>query len=728
MADPTVEEQAKIIQDILSKTGKNFSTLGPVLERLLGPFQQLISATASGATGMAAYNAALDKLPASIEKLSAILGPVGDAFRAVGAAGMEYVKAVNLQNDELYKSYQVLAKTGLAGEANTDSLLKTAQQFGVVSDTQLPQFSKMLESNSEMLAKFGGTAAQGVTAFANISENIQRTGVQTQLLAMGMSIESINAGTAGFLKTQQMSGAAMQRAGEDQKAYTARMSAGAEDYIKQMDILSKLTGKSAEAQQKEMEERLNDERYAIHHRELTMKANAGDLEAKKQLEEENKILQQTTGDVQKGFRAAFTGYGMQTEEGRKLFMAAPEAFKQAAAGVGVEANKILDTAKGEFGKTLDTFGQLYMAAGNNFTSNVADMIKVTLLKGTAAEREKAAEDAQKTQIEKTHESIKVQIATIQLQREAQKDLQNMLHAGSTAVGYFMLKLTEAYRLEGTSRLPGAEGFKGMSAAEIEAERAKLQLQRLSQGVGGPPLDRDKGETEGTRKSRQEDAGLKQMKPTESMIERRAVEELNIIVPGMRTAVNQVIDDLLKEVAKGAVNGATDAAKEAAKLAQEQIDRLRLLLQDNQAPRDQRRSALDQVPTVASVDGRPMSLTTTSEPVASVDGRPMSLTTTSELLAATVNRGTVNIASVENIGFPQMPTSFRSSLDPDMMSQIITAGFSTARETKTESTTTPRDSELIASNVVVSQKLDDLIEIMRRGVGIQDKTLRATYNA
>jgi hypothetical protein len=249
---------------------------------------------------------------------------------------------------------------------------------------------------------------------------------------------------------------------------------------------------------------------------------------------------------------------------------------------------------------------------------------------------------------------------------------------------------------------------------IEAERAKLQIQRLSQGVGGPPLDKNKGETEATRKSRQEDAGLKQMKPTESMIERKAVEELNIIVPGIREAIVGLLQDAALTVIKGAAENARDEAKEAAEFAKKQIEALKDQLQRllfDQAPRDQRSSALDQVPTVASVGGGTMSLTTTSE-----------------LLAATVNRGTVNIASAENIGFPQMPTSFRSSLDPDMMSQIITAGFSTARETTTESTTTLRDSELIAANVVVSQKLDDLIEIMRRGVGIQDKTLRATYNA
>jgi len=67
----------------------------------------------------------------------------------------------------------------------------------------------------------------------------------------------------------------------------------------------------------------------------------------------------------------------------------------------------------------------------------------------------------------------------------------------------------------------------------------------------------------------------------------------------------------------------------------------------------------------------------------------------------------------------MPTSYKSSLDPDMMSKV--AGLPTVRETKPESMSmTPRDSELIASNALVSQKLDDLIDIMRRGVTYQRK--------
>jgi hypothetical protein len=357
------------------------------------------------------------------------------------------------------------------------------------------------------------------------------------------------------------------------------MSAGAEDYIRQMDLLSKLTGKSAEALQKENEEALMNEQYSLHERELQQKIQKGGqegLEAEKQLAEERKVLQQTEGSVRKGFMAAFTGMGMQFEEGRKLYQSAPEAFNQAAKGTGVQANQILDTAKGEFKKTLDTFGGLIMAAGNTIFANVKDQRALENLKGTADERDAAVKAQQQKQIENTDESIKVQTATIQLQREAQKELQNMIHAGSTATSYFMLKLTEAYKNEGTARLPGAEGFKGMNPAEIEAEKAKLERQRLSQGVGGPPLNKAEGVTEATRASGQIRAGMTPMKPTESMIERKAVEELNEIISGpkgIKEAVKGVIADLTDVVTKGMAAGADDYAKAAAKAAQKQIEQL-----------------------------------------------------------------------------------------------------------------------------------------------------------
>lgn len=688
MADMTPEEQQRALAEIIANTGKNFSTLGPAIDKLLGPFAALVAATSSGATGMAAYNSALDKIPGGMEKLLAVMGPAGDAFKAMAGVGMEYVKAVNLQNDELYKSYQGFSKLGLAGEANTDSLLKMSQQFGVVSDKQLPQLTQMLSANSEMLAKFGGTAAQGVKAFADISENIQRTGVQTQLLNMGMSIESINAGTAGYLKQQTLSGAAMQRAGEDQKAYTARMASGAEDYIKQMDTLSKLTGKSSEALQKDQENALLSEQYSLHERELQQKIQKGGeegLAAEKQLAEERKIIAQTEGSVQKGFLAAFTGMGMQFEEGRKLYQSAPEAFNQAAKGTGIEANNIMDTAKGEFKKTMDTFGSLIMATGNTLFANVNDMRKLENLQGSAEERTAAALAQQKKQIENTDESIKVQTATIQLQRDAQKELQNMIHAGSQATSYFMLKLAEATK-EAGARLPNAEGLKGMTDAEKEAERAKANRQMLSQGVGGPPLNKDTGETEGTRRSRQKEAGLTPMKPTESMMEKKAVEELAVIIPAIQEATKQAIDDLTTKIGQ-TVEAAAKASLEAARKALQ--DRLNLLVipsMRDQGPQNQ--------------------------------NRQMNFENNLDELSSTRNRAYPSVASMR----------YKEGVNPDL-SQQLSGTDEDAKRAMTKFAGLPEktnNEELIASNAMVASKMDDLIDLMRKSVGYQEKISNQAY--
>jgi hypothetical protein len=93
--------------------------------------------------------------------------------------------------------------------------------------------------------------------------------------------------------------------------------------------------------------------------------------------------------------------------------------------------------------------------------------------------------------------------------------------------------------------------------------------------------------------------------------------------------------------------------------------------------------------------------------------------TIETFTANISQGFINVNSANNIRFPEMPTSYKSSLDTDIRSKF--AGLPTPREAKTEPVSaTPRDSELIASNALVAQKLDDLIDIMRRGVTYQRK--------
>jgi len=669
-----LRKKAKILEEIMGRTSTSFTTMGGAFDKAMGPFSALVSATSSGATGMSAYNTALDKVGASAADITKNFPILGDAVKTMAGVGMEYVKAVNVQNDELYKSYQGLSRIGVAGEANTDSLLKMAQQFGVVNDKQLPQFTQMLTSNSEMLAKFGGTAAQGVKTFADMSENIQRTGVQTQLLNMGMSVESINTGMANYLKIQQQSGGAMQRAGEDQKAYTARLAAGAEDYIKQMDTLSKLTGKSADALVKEQEEALLNEQYSIHQRELQQKADAGDLEAQKQMLEEQKVMSSTEGSVRKGFMAAFTGMGMQFEEGRKLYQSAPEAFNQAAKGTGVQANQILDTAKGEFKKTMDTFGGLIMATGNTLFANVKDMRSLENQRGTAEERTAAAQAQQKKQIEQTDESIKAQTATIQLQRDAQKELQNMVHAGAAATQYLMLKLAEATKTQ-AGRLPNAAGTQGMSAADKAAEEAKAKIQMRSQGVGGLP-----DESEAKRATEQKEVtGRKMEAPTETMIYEKAVKEMAEFVPALKAATEKAIADAAKLVG----NTAGDVTQAVIDELKERLRNLAPL--PNDRPRLQNQQQM--------------------------------------------NFEDLDVSSDKNQAGPSMTSmKYQTGVNPDLSQKFA----STAEDAKQAMSSSAGPSkkttneDIIANNAILERKMDELIDISRASRSYLEKISIKTY--
>ena len=434
-----LKEQLEAMKRLLGDTTGSLSRLRVSSDNLLGPFGGLVDATKSGATGMSAYNTTLSKTGEAASMLTGFLGDFGKGLELGKGALVQYAQMVNVQSDELYKSYQGLSSVGAAGKADLQSIMNTAKQFGAVSEKDLPKFTQMVSQNSETLAKFGGTVAEGLKTFGNVSAEIQQSGLQTQFMNMGMTVDSINKGMAGYLKIQTQSGAA-------QKMTTEELAAGAADYLKNLDVLSKLTGKSGDAIQKEREERLTDEQYRIHTRQLQQQADAGDLDAKRKLAEETKLLDSLPKEAQKGFMAAFSGMGMQTEEGRKLYMSAPEAFKMAASGTGVEAGKILDTAKGEFSKTMDNFGNVAMAAGNKLFVNFAVMADIESNKGSYQDRMAAARDQQQKQIEQTGASVAAQTALTQEQRKATENLTNFVTKGIEPVQLAMINLATAARV------------------------------------------------------------------------------------------------------------------------------------------------------------------------------------------------------------------------------------------------------------------------------------------
>jgi hypothetical protein len=444
--------KATAVNDILTgkadKVSKSFGNVNSAAGTMVGGMGNFIGSMNAGAQGMDAYSGMVSAGAKALVTLTGESGTAGKILGGLATATGGVTTAIFKQSDALFKSYQDISTIGAAGSSGMQGVFDNMQKFGY-SIEELPKFGALLAQSSESLAVFGGTVQQGVKQFAEVAEGIQRSGVQTEFLRLGMSVDGINKGMAGYLRIQTQAGTA-------QGKTNAELTAGAAAYIREMDIMTKLTGKSAESMQKEQEERINNERYAIHQRELQQAVQRGGeegLAAAKQLAAEDMVLKQTSGDTKKGFMAAFAGFGATTEEGARLMRTAPEAFNEAAKGMGTSANQTMDLLKTGSERTLNTMGGLYKAGVTGVFLSAKESIENANLKGTAEERRAAAEAEQKKMTTETEASVANQVSIRQNQTEITRGMNSMVQFGVRPATTALEKFTSVLQA-GVTRLPG----------------------------------------------------------------------------------------------------------------------------------------------------------------------------------------------------------------------------------------------------------------------------------
>jgi len=722
-----LKEQITMLKRLMGETGGAFRSLNIGTNSLLGPISSLVDVASSGATGLSAYNATLANTTELIGKFGSQLGTFGKILGAMGDAGGAYVQASAQQGDALYKTYQDLAAYGAAGQEKADKVTgrpekgtfdainDLANQFGIVSARDLPKFTQMISQSSESLAKFGGTVYDGVKAFGSLANSVQNTGLQTEFLNMGMTVDSINKGLAGYLKMQTLGAAGQMKSQQE-------LNAGAGEYIRNLDMLSKLTGKNIETLQKEQEEALLNEQYAIHQRELEQKSAAGDMEAKKQLAEEQKVINQTEGSVRKGFMAAFTGYGMQFEEGRKLYMSAPETFNQAAKGLGVNANQLLDTAKGEFKTTMDTFGDLIKAAGNSLFLFVGDMRKIENLQGTADDREGRARELRKRQTEQTSADVAGMTSLNQVQRDATRDLTNFVSIGIMPAIHFLGQLAETAR-DAADLLPGAKkrtpeqqqrqgygpqvgttGTSGATAADIrKAASDTVKTARDNYEAKIAEVTQQIKDLEAKKAAITETAGMTEDEKRNAQATRAKIQKELDDIGVIKTNMSKFLENW---------NNGTRPTPPPQPLAPVTVP---------PAPNQRQDTAPVTVPPAPNQrqDTAPVTV-----PPAPNQRQSTSALPSSEVLAANIGRGIINVASAESVRFPGMQTSYTPSMsasggdlrtaDQDDTKQAMRKAFDGFTSNNVP------NSDVIASNAILAGKMDELIGLMRTSGGYLQK--------
>jgi hypothetical protein len=308
-----------------------------------------------GEKGVTQFGNAVESVATALSSLAAIAAMVNPALRALAmlTTGLAvFAKGLNAaakQGDALYKTYQDLGRAGATAADGISGVFRNMQNLGYGIE-ELDKMVALVSQNSETLAKFSMTAADGTNAFAQGMAQIQRDG---GLRLLGKTTDDINSAGAAFIRQSV-------RAGLTQKDIGDKLGAQTKSYVMELDRLQRLTGMSADALQKQQDEAMAEDAYNDVMSELKQRALAGDKVAEAQIE---KIITMQTKLGKEGSKQLVMSIGGDIEAGSKIFMAMPSLMRNVM-DESVDVNTTMNEAVRDAGNTVSNFGRLSrLAAG-----------------------------------------------------------------------------------------------------------------------------------------------------------------------------------------------------------------------------------------------------------------------------------------------------------------------------------------------------------------------------
>lgn len=453
---------------------------------------------ADGETGAAVFNKGIS---ASADRLDLFfigkLGPAGAVLGGITKAAAAYVGAVSKQADSLYKSFQEVSRTGTIGRNAMRDVYDNMQKFGY-GVKELDKFGSLMSENSEALAKFGGNAVNGAKAFANVATELQHSPVTEQLLNMGISVDEINKGAAGFIKQQTALGRNQRDIGDKLQSSTIA-------YIGELETISRLTGQTRQQQEQKIADANAEQAFNATMSSLKRKADMGDLDAQKQYEKFDKANRMLEGETRKAF---IKGVGGDIGALGPLINVAGGELVEAMQDPSKDIGDVIGSLTRGF-KSLNDAGGEQLAMVNSYNDAFGNYAEQQALYSQYGEKN-VLEEIAKAEVNKktTDAATKNMTATQIAERNARNNIQDFINLGINPVTDVMEILAKAIEFL-TDLLPGAG--KAREQYEMEKKTAATKTARVSmENEAGERVlvtpetaekikaNKEKGITEGTK--------------------------------------------------------------------------------------------------------------------------------------------------------------------------------------------------------------------------------------
>jgi hypothetical protein len=484
MADESQELQAqmealrKSMQDLDAATQKANSGMSMFAKQSAQQLGQFTKSVGQGNTEFKQLNTIVDIASGALAGMAKAIPFAGEAVSAGLKAAAEGAKFMLDQMDQTTKAFNDLGKVG----ALTASGMSGLQKQFVASGLSLQSYTKVIGENSIAMARFRGMTGDGAEEFVKI------TGALTQgdmsLRRLGMSADQIGESAAAFV-TQQT------RLGRAQGMSTNDLINGTKQYAQELDLLSKVTGLSREAIQKQQDAALSESRFRANYEDLMAQGRTKEAKALMDLQTRMNTFGAEMGQ---GTRDLISG-AANTDAARKMMAstggAAQDIIMRLKEGAIDQdqaqrelqaAMKVNREAQMENAKFVDRAASSYQ----DF-AQVADFTNADFSQGF--EKARKTQDAQlKGQDKLTEDTIKAQANMEQMNREIQKLGFTFLPNAATAVN----KVTEAMKglvqfiNEKVLGQTGGGAGARPSAAEVGANSGAMGMggDELMAAVGG----------------------------------------------------------------------------------------------------------------------------------------------------------------------------------------------------------------------------------------------------
>lgn len=267
-----------------------------------GKLAQLGSTVAGLATGMTGMLSSLANLGDSLSSTAQVFnqipivgGVLGSMFGAVAGAA-----------EKTYEAFKKSASVGANFGGSMTEMMDAATGAGLTFD----QFSGIIAKTGKDLALLGGDSEAGARRLAALGKEIKGSPIAKELNRLGYSTEAINEGMVSY-------SAQLAKTGALQGMSNSQLIASTGAYLKDLDSLTKLTGKNKQEIEGERNARLKDAQFRFIMSKM-------DVESQKNLQN---LMDSIPAEHQEGMKEIIATGTATSEAGKKALAFLPESSR-----------------------------------------------------------------------------------------------------------------------------------------------------------------------------------------------------------------------------------------------------------------------------------------------------------------------------------------------------------------------------------------------------------------